>query len=365
MKNVYITGGHLTPALAVIDELIKKKENLSIIFIGREYAQGKSMHSREREEMEVRSVPFISIDAPKFHRALWWENISEIPKILPTLQKLFTMFRKNKPDLVVSFGGYVALPVALIAKLFGAKVLTHEQTRVAGLANQAIALFADHVAVSYPESARFFPKAKVKFTGNPIRESLFREYTRPPTWLPDSFTKKPFVYVTGGSQGSHIINQTLRAILPKLAKEYLVVHQCGKGELELHVSADLEQGSYVAREWIEAKEVSFLLRHAKFVISRAGANTVQELSIAGTPAIYIPLAFAYNDEQYKNCAEVVRAGASLLLLQKNLLPSTLWSAIQTMERRYPTLKRNMSEFQKHLVLDGTRRFTKLITDSLQ
>ena len=121
-----------------------------------------------------------------------------------------------------------------------------------------------------------------------------------------------------------------------------------------------QRNRYIVREWIDAKEVSFLLRNSKFVISRAGANTVQELTLAGTPAIFIPLSFAYNNEQEKNARSLVDAGAGLLILQKDLLPETLYATVQTMNRRYDTLKKQGKALSQQVVKNGAQKVLELV-----
>ncbi len=367
--TIYITGGHLTPALAVIDELQKRNES-TIIFFGREFSQTKTGQiSRERQEIEDRHIRFVPIQASKFHRTHVFENLFEILKFPQSLWQVASEYKKVKPDVVLSFGGYLAFPACLIGKLFGAKVITHEQTRVAGLANQVIGWIADKVAVAHEDSIQYFLPGKTIVTGNPIREVLFREYKTAPSWFTGAQKTKPILYVTGGSQGSHVINQTIVSILPKLVREYYVVHQCGVS-VDFQVMKDLEterlklpsevQDNYTVREWIEEREVSYLLRNARIVVSRAGANTVQELILAATPAIFIPLAFAYKDEQYKNASHLVHVGAAKLIHQKDLLPETLWSSIVEMDRSYDEYKKHMGEESNLLIKNGTNRLIKLL-----
>lgn len=368
--TLYVTGGHLTPALAVIDELQKRDLKLHIHFFGREYTQTAThQESRERSEMQKRKIPFTAITAAKFHRTYISQNILEILKVPVSLVQIITQFRKRKPDCVLSFGGYLAVPVCIMGKLFGARVITHEQTKVAGLANQILGWFVDVVALAHEESVQYFPAGKTVVTGNPIREVLFREYKMAPSWCSDAYKSKPILYVTGGSQGSQIINQTIISLLPKLVRDFYVVHQCGVS-IDQGTLRDLNrereklptelQDNYSVREWIEEKEVSYFLRNSKFVICRAGANTVQELILAATPAIFIPLAFAYNDEQYKNAEPLIDHDASILLAQKDLYPESLYSAISTMLMRYDVIKQNMEGESKKLIRNGTNRLIKLV-----
>lgn len=368
--NLYITGGHLTPALAVIDVLQRKHEEIHIFFVGRSHAQTyPRQESHEQREIEARGIPFFAINAAKFHRERFWLNLLEILKFPLAFFEVISLFREKRPDAVLSFGGYVAFPVCVMGKIFGARVVTHEQTKAAGLANQVIASIADTIAVASQDSLAYFPKEKTVVTGNPIRESLLREYKQPPSWFPKKLADQPFIYITGGSQGSQIINNTIAVLLPKLAKHFVVIHQCGVSTDHAYVKEldaardglpeDLRE-RYIVREWIDAKEVSFLLRNAKFVISRAGANTVQELTLSGTPAIFIPLSFAYHNEQEKNARSLVDYGAGILLLQKDLVPETLYGAVQTMNRRYDRLKERAMFLATQTVRNGAQRVVQLL-----
>jgi len=324
--------------------------------------------------MAVRHIDFFAIQAAKFHRQHFWMNFLEALKMPFSFWQVYILFRLEKPNVILSFGGYIAFPVCVVGKLFGAKIIIHEQTKAAGLANQVIAYLADTIAVANEESLPFFSKEKTFITGNPIRESLFREYKTPPVWFPKELALRPFIYVTGGSQGSQVINQTIATLVPKLARDFVVIHQCGtsQGQVSLHelervrstLPSELQQ-FYIVREWIEAKEVSFLIHNAQFVISRAGANTVQEITLAGTPAIFIPLAFAYNNEQQKNCAPLVENGSALCLLQKDLVPDTLYLAIQKISREYDKMKEKALRAKQSIFKNGTENVIRLVLEQME
>jgi UDP-N-acetylglucosamine--N-acetylmuramyl-(pentapeptide) pyrophosphoryl-undecaprenol N-acetylglucosamine transferase len=305
----------------------------------------------------------------KYHRAQFWLNLLELSKLPMSLYQMVRIFQRHKPDIILSFGGYIAFPVALVGKCFGAKIITHEQTKSAGLANTVIAWMADTIAVADSASLPYFPKTKTVVTGNPLRASLLKEYKTPPAAVRSVWGKRPCLYITGGSQGSLILNQTVSQLLPKLTEKFLVVHQCGPSTNHGYMQ-DLErrrsdlpaelQPFYIVQEWFDAKDVSFLLRQSYCVISRGGANTVEELTLSGTPAIFIPLVFAYHDEQAKNVQPLTDAGAAIVLPQKDLLPETLWATIQKVGRRYVTLKRNAEKIRGSTTTNGTQNLIRLI-----
>jgi len=358
--TILISGGHLTPALATIEYLQKNHPNIKIVFVGRQYSQEKERQlAKEREVCEEIGVPFYSITAAKFHRSAWWRNIYELPKVIPSFWQAYQIIKDNQVDLFLSFGGYLAIPVALMAKLMGKKIVTHEQTKSSGLANEIIALLADKVAVSHAESAMKFPKRKTVMTGNPIRQKLLRKYKRPPVWLPDK--PKPILYITGGSQGSQVINNAVGQILDQLTTKFTVIHQCGRSQNQRYWRSLQEQASllppsqqqhYLVHEWIDEQEISWIMQHAVLAISRSGANTTLEMTIHALPAIFIPLPFAHNNEQWKNAQELVEAGAALLLEQKDLDPETLWDFVQSASAKRAVMKRKAEKMRDDLILNG-------------
>lgn len=350
--KVVISGGHLTPALAVIHAFQKSRRPVELVFIGREFMQEKEqMLSREKEEMAKRNITFYDIPAAKFHRTHILRNIEEITRLFPSLHQTYQILSKERPDLFLSFGGYLAFPIALVCRILNIPVITHEQTKTAGLANQVIAYLATKIAVSFEESKKFFPKEKVVLTGNPLRPAFARASSKKPAWLsslPKTSDQLPMIFVTGGSQGSHIINTTLSAILDPLTKRAVVVHQCGTSADSAYLR-DLEkqrtqlslaqQRRYVVREWINEEDVVWMFQHASLVVSRSGANTVQEVVVSKVPAIFIPLPFAHNNEQLKNAQAAAAKGSAVIIGQKDLIPSTLLRTITSCLRRYPVMKK--------------------------
>lgn len=347
--KLLITGGHLTPALAVIEELRQKHPSVEVVFIGRAFLQEREgMQSREREEMEKRSIPYFEIEAPKFHRTYFWRNLEEIPRFLPSVRAVYSILKQHKPDVFLSFGGYLAMPVALLCKMLHIPIITHEQTKTAGMANQWIARLATTVALSYEDSKKFFPREKVVLTGNPVRPSFLKAVRQKPSWAKDCAADVPLLFLTGGSQGSHVLNTTVAAILPQLLQKVYLVHQCGASMnaryLKELMAAKQElppelQSRYHPAEWFSEEEVAWLFQNATLVLSRSGANTVQEIMVSGVPAIFVPLPFAHNNEQLKNAQWLEDQGSALVLLQKDLLPDALLEMMKTALRRQPTLKK--------------------------
>lgn len=365
--TILISGGHLTPAVATIEYLQKAHPQVKIVFVGRKYSQESTQQlAKEREVCQQLNVPFYTLDAAKFHRSAWWRNIYELPRLIPSFWQAYRLIKDNNVDAFLTFGGYLAVPLAVAAKLQKIILITHEQTKSSGLANELISIFADKIAISHAQSLHNFPQHKTIITGNPIRPQLFRKYTRPPTWLKNQ--TKPILYITGGSQGSQTINNVISKILDNLLDKFTIIHQVGKSPNQRYLremneaKANLNSSKadrYYPQEWLDEQEISWIMQHAVLAIGRSGANTTLEMTIHALPAIFIPLPFAYNNEQYKNAQELSQAEAAVILEQKDLTPQSLLKAVQQTSADRSNMKKRAQKLRDDLILNGAKNLAEL------
>ena len=364
-----MSGGHLTPALAVIHAFRAQSPKTRIVFVGREFTQEREqMMSRERDEMQKLRIPFYSITAAKFHRTYFLRNFGELLRFVPSLKQTYDIFSLEKPDLLILFGGYLAVPLAIVARILHIPVITHEQTRTYGMANKAISYLAEKVAVSSEESKKFFPRKKVVVTGNPVRPAFMEQFRKKPEWLSTTPINKQLIYVTGGSQGSHVLNQTIKTLIPELTKQMIVVHQCGASaggayarELET-VRGQLptqQQRRYVIREWVSEQDVAWLFQHVDLVIARSGANTVHEILVSKVPAIFIPLPFSHANEQYKNAQMLSNSGAAVIIQQQDLIPKTLIDSIKKCLKRGDGMRKRAEELNHDSSVNAAEQIVSL------
>lgn len=354
--KILISGGHLTPALAFIEFIQKKHPNDEIVFIGRLYSKkGKQQISQEKTEIEKYAVKFIPFSSVKLSQNTLPARIVSTPTLALKVLSATLIIAKEKPHIFVSFGGYLAIPVALACWILRVPVITHEQTRTAGIANAIISKFANKIAISYKKSTEYFPKSRTVITGNLIRQSILQTSKTPPDWIKKP-PSKPILYITGGSQGSEIINRTVSQILKPLLKNWFVIHQCGKPSGTTNYLKELtaaknqlsqaNQENYYIREWITQEELAWIYSHAKGVISRSGANTTEEIALKQIPAILIPLPFSHNDEQLKNAQALSNNKQAILLEQKNLTPDVLLEATDLIQKYHRKFSRNLQLFSK-------------------
>ena len=220
--KIIVVGGHLSPALGVIDAL---SENDSVVFIGRKYAlEGDKAPSLEYGEITQRNIPFKSLTTARIQRKITSKTFPSLAKLPIGLYQAVTYLREENPDVVLSFGGYLSIPVGYAAKMLGIPLVIHEQTLQAGFANKVLGKIADKVCISWETSSQFFPKNKVVVTGNPLK--VFKvEYF--PFSFKKSDTSMPLIYITGGSTGSHAINELVRDSLGELLAKFRIIHQTG------------------------------------------------------------------------------------------------------------------------------------------
>jgi UDP-N-acetylglucosamine--N-acetylmuramyl-(pentapeptide) pyrophosphoryl-undecaprenol N-acetylglucosamine transferase len=215
--------------------------------------------------------------------------------------------------------------------------LTHEQTALAGLANRIAGRLATRVAVSFPQSARFFDPSKVIVTGNPVRPSILNGDAAQAASLFGFDPALPTLYITGGAQGSHAINLAVREALPALLDCCQVVHQCGSGpdgsghDLRMLEKAREElppeqQARYVVQAYV-GDELGDVYALASLVVGRAGAGTLNELANLGKPSILVPLPGAAGGEQEANARALEKEGGAVVLLEENLTADSLSLAV--------------------------------------
>jgi UDP-N-acetylglucosamine--N-acetylmuramyl-(pentapeptide) pyrophosphoryl-undecaprenol N-acetylglucosamine transferase len=369
--KVILSGGHLTPALAVIDYAKKHHPSDEFVFAGRLYSQ-PSLKQRSWEEQEVtkRSVPFVAFDAPKLDGSAIWKTPLVAVQMLRSIWRAYQLIGKHQPDVFLSFGGFLALPLAVAARLRGIPVVTHEQTRAVGVANLWVSKFAQKVAVSFPETQKFLSAAKTTVTGNPLRAQLLEDPKHPPEWIPAILPDKPLLYITGGNQGSQCINVLVQEGLPELLKEWWVIHQCGSPTTVMNYKKSLEkartklptelQHHYFIREWVTETELSWIYQHADGALSRSGANTVTEFMTVGLPAVFIPLPQAHQDEQLLNAEAMADTQAALILVQKEASVQTLVETLSSLRRKLKHMTRQAKLLQETLPTDPTAKLYQLL-----
>lgn len=271
-----------------------------------------------------------------------------------------------RPKVVLSFGGYVAVPVVVWAWLLRIPIVTHEQTTVSGLANRIVAILADKVLVSWESSLSHFPPGKAVLTGNPLREEITQQLRNT---AKKNVHRGKLIYVTGGNQGAHVINEVVGKILPQLVAKYQVIHQTGDSQTfkdyqKLDKLRDQLPNKlrwkYQIYQFLSGIESATTLKNADLVISRAGANIVLELAALGKPAILVPIPFASSNEQQKNAEILAKLWMAEIVEQRNLTPETLLKTVGEVMKHLHNYKNAAAGGRKLVHFDAAKKIVNEI-----
>jgi UDP-N-acetylglucosamine--N-acetylmuramyl-(pentapeptide) pyrophosphoryl-undecaprenol N-acetylglucosamine transferase len=321
------TGGHVLPAIAVIEELRQREIAFDPLWIG-------SSGGVEREAAARAGIAFRAVPVGKFRRDKDIRNAADCLRVPVGVARSWAIVRAFHPDVIFSTGGFVSVPT-VVAGFRRAPVLTHEQTAVLGLATRINLRFAHELAVSWEQTANLSRRRPSIVTGNPIRASLFGG-DRLRGFEHFGFDPNlPLVYVTGGARGARSVNERVIALLPDLLEHCQIIHQTGPATMNDNAATlrsmqmtwpDRLQRRYHVTEFL-ADELRDVYAAADLVVGRAGAGTVAELAALGKPAILIPLPNTGGREQDVNAALMGAAGAALVLNQNDATPDRLKSEI--------------------------------------
>ncbi len=312
IKKVVIIGGHATPAIALIDAL-EKKSNLHIYFFGRKYStEGDEAPSIEFKFLSDRkNVIFVPITSGRLQRSFTVHTIPSLAKIpIGFLQSFFYLVR-IRPSVVVGFGGYLSVPIIISAAILKIPIFVHEQTSIPGLSIKITAKFASKIFISFKKSQKYFDPKKTVFSGNLLRKEIFSSTPIADQELNDFLSKKSakIIYITGGGQGSRILNNFVIDNFDNLLKtQFRFIIQTGSLDnqqsfniLSAKISNHSEARSrFLVRQHFSSEQVAGIFQKNPIVFGRSGANTVCEIVFFKLKAIFVPLDIAAGSEQMIN-----------------------------------------------------------------
>lgn len=334
------SGGHVMPALTIIKK-INPNNDYDVHYLG-------GIQSIERELVKDYQLTYYPIHTGKLRRYLSVENIKDIFKIfLGFFEALFILLNFSKKNtLVFSTGGFVSVPVVFAAKVLGIKVFIHEQTSRVGLANKLCSKVSDKVFVSFQDSIKYFPAGKIIYSGYPVREECYSSEISPV--IIDGVTlnnmTKPILFVTGGGNGSFLLNELIKNNFNELISEFAIVHQVGKNFIEEY--SRMNHPDYFPVAFV-GKEMIDLFKLSTCTISRSGAGTVCELLAIGKKSIFVPLKIAQKNEQYFNALEAKNILGSIIILEDDLNNEVFLRSIREIGKNNPiqkTIRQNSLDF---------------------
>lgn len=334
------TGGHVFPALSIGRALERKEPDISLLFVG---ARGKM----EMEKVPEAGYQIRGLDIAGMDRSHWWKNLSLPFKLLRSYSEAKKIIRSFRPDVVVGVGGYASFPVLRCAQKAGIPTVIQEQNSYAGKSNQILGRRAARICVAFPGMERFFPKDKIRNTGNPVRESITAQKTDPAR-ARESFGLHPegkTLFAVGGSLGAKSINEALLQGLDQFrAHGIQLLWQTGKFSYDAVKEAIRGREDQVkAFAFLQDMEAAYAA--ADVVVSRAG-STIAELCVAAKPVIFVPYPYAAEDHQTQNARSLVSKNAARLIPDAEAADRLVPEAIALMEDQH--LQRTLIENIKPL-----------------
>lgn len=342
------TGGHIYPAIAIINKIKEIEPNSEFLYIG--------THNRmETEIVPKHGIPFKSIEIYGFYRKKIWKNGKTIYCFLKSIKKAKQLIKNFQPDIVIGVGGYVTGPVIYAAHKLHIKTFIHEQNSVPGKANLFLSRYVDLIGVSFKSSLKEFPKNKTIFTGNPCSEDALKKQAMDKRELGLSNHKK-LVLIVMGSLGASKINEFLTSSLNAFqGKNYEILFVTGKQDYK-SISEKKYPSNVKIVPYIE--NMTRIMKKTDIIVSRAGASTLSEIIALKIPSILIPSPYVPNNHQYKNALDLIQAKAAILLEEKELKGDILVRTIDTLindDKTISQMKQNLK------TIDIPNSATKIVT----
>lgn len=339
------TGGHFFPGLAVANELKLRGHDVEVWLSGR----------------AIESAGHLQWQGPVFFTGARPLKLRNLPAITFAFCKCMVRILRHRPAVLLAMGSYASLPPVLAARLGGVPAVLHEANAVPGKAIGFLSRFATATATSFNEAARWLPGRKVVKTGLPIRTDILRQQ-RDPAIPAGLFV----IFVTGGSQGAHRVNELATQAMCLLMQDhydkFFVIHQTGAAD-EGWVRKAYEDAGVKCRVSAFVDNMGQAFASADLVICRAGAATCFELCLLRKPALLIPLPSAIRNHQHLNAVELVSQGGADEGIQAELTGRSLMRYLVNKMSNPAALEAMRAKYHPEWVLGSTARLADLVEQS--
>jgi UDP-N-acetylglucosamine--N-acetylmuramyl-(pentapeptide) pyrophosphoryl-undecaprenol N-acetylglucosamine transferase len=342
------TSGHVVPNLALIEELTAR--GWQAHYLG-------TADGIEAKLVRRADIPFVEIHAGKLRRYWNWKTLAAPGLTLLGTGEATAALRRLRPSVVFSKGGFAAFPVSVAAWLTRIPLILHESDLTPGLATRLALPFATHVCTAFPETARRIGNRKpVTVTGTPMPRSVQLASAERAVERFKLAGHRPTLLVFGGSLGSMKINAAVRDALPTLLQSFEVVHICGPGRFEPRM---VDVSGYLQLEYVH-EGFHDLMARSEIVVSRGGANTLEEIQALKKPHVIVPLGTsASRGDQIVNARFFARRFGGVVLADEELDPITLVEAITRASQSAAEVRQRLEE---HAITDAVQRIVQLIEE---
>lgn len=363
------SGGHVTPALAVLRELHRQDPTLTAYFMtDRKFAKQAS-GIMAKAPFEVRVKRIYAGKLRRYSNLKWWQQLFNVPLVFRNVGDLLLVvlgflqslrfLRRVNPDVVFTKGGFVCLPVGLAARTLGIPLVIHDSDAHPGLTNRLLAKYATVIGTGAPVENYSYPEGRTHYVGIPVERSFKvltpAEQQKCKAALGLHDTKKPLLVVTGGGLGARNVNRIITTIANQLLDKVAILHITGAQSYQETLQAAPEHIDYHIKPFLPGLSVA--LGAADIVITRAGATSLAELAALAKPVIIIPNVHLPNSHQVKNAEVYAKAGAAIMMdeakiiLDSRTLTRVILALTASPEKR-AALGRKLHTFAKpHAALD--------------
>ena len=345
------TGGHIYPALAIINKIKSMEPHSEFLYIG--------THNRmENDIVPKANIPFKSIEIYGFSKNII-KDIRTSFCLVRSYRECKKIISEFNPDVVIGVGGYVTAPVIYCAKKLGYKTVIHEQNSLPGKSNQFLSKYSDLVLVSFKSSMSYFSKSLCVFTGNPCSEDALSKKAIDKSLYGIREDRK-LVLIVMGSLGASRINDYLVSVSSMFnGKDYDILFVTGKSSYDSVVRNTFPSNVHVV-PYVDG--LTGLMKNCDLIVSRAGASTLSEIIALELPSILIPSPYVANNHQYKNALDLVNNDASIMIEEKDLKGDILVRKIDEVlsdSKKISDMKNNLKSL---MVKDSASLIYKNIKD---
>lgn len=328
------TGGHIFPALAIINKIKSHDKNSKFLYFG-------TTDRMEKDIIPEKGIPYIGIQMKGLNRKNILKNITVLKIYLAAIKKAEVELKKFKPDIVIGVGGYITAPVLVAANHLGIKTIIHEQNSIPGVSNKLLSHFVNKICVSFKESESYFPKKKTIYTGNPRSEEILSMEKGKREDFGFNHKSK-FIILVMGSLGSLTMTKKMKELIPSFKdKDYQVLVVTGKNYYDDYKDVKTPTNVKIV-PFYDAK----YMKDADLIITRSGASTIAEVTALLLPSIMIPSPYVTHNHQYKNAKALEDKKACKILEEKDFCKENLLSLIDDCFKKevYNEMRKNLKEF---------------------
>lgn len=343
------TGGHIFPLIPVIREL--KKRDVEVAFIGPEEL---SLDVLRNEDIDVHTI----VSAGKFRRYASPKTLLEIVRTpVAIIQSLFIL-NKFKPHVIMGKGGYGTGAPVIAARILSIPIVLHESDTIPGLANRFLSRFARHILLGFKEAREYFPDKEMSVVGNPVRTEYRGMKKSEARQVLDLESERSTIFVMGGSQGAHSVNNLLLEALPSLLDRYAVIASVGENNIDAFKHINVKNA--VIKPFVNEKELAAALTLADVFVSRAGSSGIFEAAAFAKPSILIPLSTSASGHQEVNARAYEKTEAAVVLDETKATGQTLTYAIESILTSPGVAEHMSTQAKKFATLDSAERIVDIL-----